>query len=361
MMRLADPWVLWFLLLIPLLLWQPRVWRAAPIAFSAAWWADAGGKSIRQRLLFILPTLRALAFIALVIAAARPQWGTGEVRTQTRGIAIMAALDRSSSMLASMPTPQGERTRFEVAQTMFESFVLGDGAGTLPGRPNDLIGLVTFARYAETSTPLVRDHDTLIDIASNLQPAEQRGPEDGTSIGDALALAAARLERAEQDILARERQRAEENPEAAETPPDYEIKSKVIILLTDGDERSGQIPALDAARLAAELGIRVYAIAIGAEELIQLPGGFIQRRAARGFDQRIPRTIAEITGGRYWSADDAESLRNIYAEIDELEQSEILVTEFTNYEERFTLPAAIALVLLITELLLARTALRRES
>lgn len=367
MMRLADPWVLWLLLLIPLLWWQPRRWRSSPIAFGAAWWARAAGVSLRQRCLFLVPLLRTLGFALLVLAAARPQWGTGEVRTQVQGVAIMGAIDRSSSMLMQMPTPLGQRARFDVAQEMFKAFVLGDGTEQLPGRPHDLIGLVSFARYAETTSPLVRDHETVAMLADAVGPATPRSAEDGTAIGDALALAAARLDRVERDMIERERIAASQKPSDEAADPehadsaDYQIKSKCIILLTDGDETSGELPALQGAELCARLNIRVYVIAIGSHVTYRLPGGQIIQERAANFNQEIPRAIAERTGGKYWSADDAEALRRVYAEIDDLERSEIRVLEYTSYEERFVLPAAFALGALLAELLLSRTLLRKEA
>jgi Ca-activated chloride channel family protein len=374
MMRLADPWALWLLVLVPLLWWQPRPWRAAPIAFSAAWWARAAGASLRQRLLFLTPLLRTIAFALLVLAVARPQWGVGEARTLVQGIAIMGVLDRSSSMRELMQTRQGRRERFEIAQHVFRSFALGDGTPELPGRPHDLIGLVTFGRFAESICPLVRDHETLASFVSQTRAVTPQSPEDGTAIGDALALAAARLDRAERDLLERERStrdRSAANPEgdgetgndAAGALADYRIKSKCIILLTDGAENAGTITAMEAAELCRELGIRVYVIALGQPETSDLPRDSIFTMLARQsyFRPELLRPIAETTGGRFWFATDGETLHRIYAEIDRLERSEIRVLEYTNYQERFMLPAMIGLAALAAEFLLARTLLRREA
>ncbi|MGP1347207.1 MAG: VWA domain-containing protein [Phycisphaerales bacterium] len=374
MFRFEDPALFALLALLPLIWLAPRARRAPHTLFSSTAWAEAAGRSLRQRCLPLLPILRSLALIALIIAAARPQWGAGQVQTRTRGVAIIAALDRSSSMHAPMPTPQGPRTRFDVAQQVFRSFVLGEPDTTdttLDGRPNDLIGLISFARYAETTCPLVHDHDTLAQLAEALRPAAPDSLEDGTAIGEALALAAARLDRAEQDL--KQRQRSPDTPSPSTTDsnnntdpaqqapePDFEIKSKAIILLTDGNETAGQIPALEAADLCAKLGIRVYAIAIGSQQLMQVgPNQFI-RTPASNFNPATLQRIAETTDGRFWSADDADALRRIYAEIDALETSEITSIEYTNYDERFTLPAIIALALLAAELLLAHTILRKE-
>ena len=372
MFRFEDPALLALLALLPLIWLAPRANRASHTLFSSTAWAKAAGRSLRQRCLPLIPILRSLALIALIIAAARPQWGTGQVQTRTRGVAIIAALDRSSSMHAPMPTPQGPRTRFDVAQQVFRSFVLGEpdtSTTPLDGRPNDLIGLVSFARYAETTCPLVHDHNTLAHLADAVRPATPDSLEDGTAIGEALALAAARLDRAEQDLL--ERQRPANDPSTPDQPdpdpdsdpipePDFQIKSKAIILLTDGNETAGQIPALEAAKLCADLGIRVYAIAIGSQQLMQVAPGQYIRTPASNFNPATLQRIAETTDGRFWSADDADALRRIYAEIDALETSEITSIEFTNYDERFTLPAIIALALLAAELLLAHTILRKE-
>jgi len=199
--------------------------------------------------------------------------------------------------------------------------------------------------------PLVRDHAALVELIEPLQTAGRVNQEDGTNIGDALALAVARLRRAEREVAAA----AGADPAA---DPDFEIKSKVIILLTDGENNRGQVDPLTAARLAADLGIRIYTVGVGEQSRIINFGG-IPVRQPSGVDEGLLGTIAEATGGRFFMASDADALRQIYATIDELETTEIETSELTRYEEEFAPFAVWALALLVLEAALRTLVYRR--
>ena len=303
--------------------------------------------SWRVRLASLPVWLRAAALVLLVIALARPQEGTERVVDVSRGVAIEMVVDRSSSMSAEFRYRGQRLNRLEVALRVFEDFVLG--AGDLKGRPSDLIGLITFARYADTICPLTLDHDTLVGFLPTVRLVD-RESEDGTAIGDAVALAAARLRTAE-EALARQTGRRK----------DYEIKSKVIILLTDGQNNAGKRTVEEAAELAASWGIKIYAIGIGGEgaATIRTPFGSYTVPVGEGVDEATLRTLAETTGGAYRVAEDAEALRAVYEEIDKLEKTEIESTRFVDYREMFPPFAMAGLLLLGLEIVLGGVVLRR--
>lgn len=322
------------------------------------------GPTFRQRLLWMPTFLRLTTLTLLAVAIARPQAGFGVVQTSAEAVAIELVLDRSSSMSEPIVS-QGQRvSRFEIAKRLLQDFVLGDGRG-LTGRPHDPVGLVTFARFAETVAPLTRAHDALASVIEQSEMAQFKA-EDGTAIGDAIALAAARLQSAE-DVLERQRRIALDvngsgrGLDAPDSIQPAKIKSKIIIFLTDGLNNFGDMNPVDAANLAAEWGIKIYAIGVGdtLASVNRAPIDIFARRVVSGVDQDALRQIAEITGGRAWVASDANDLRNVYEQIDKLEKTEIHSVQYTNYDERFSLFAAVALATLALEALLGATILRR--
>ena len=349
MFRFEAPWMFLLLALIPVVLYLHRRGRSrASLRFSSTADAKRLRPTIRQRLAFLPLALRALALVALVVALARPQMGTERIMDISRGIAIEMVIDRSSSMSAQFPFRGQVVNRLDVAVRLFEDFV--KGKGNLSGRPADLIGLVTFARYPDTLCPLTLDHDTLVNFLPTVKLAQTQS-EDGTAIGDAVALAAARLHTAEEALTTE-----------TGTAPDYEIKSKVIILLTDGENNAGKRTVKDAAELAAAWGIKIYAIGIGgnAGSTIRTPLGTYTVPMGRGVDEEALRTLAETTGGMYRVADDARALQSVYAEIDQLEKSEIESTRYMDYREMFAPFAFAGLALVLLEVLLGGTIFRRQ-
>ncbi|MCA9309972.1 MAG: VWA domain-containing protein [Phycisphaerales bacterium] len=340
------------LLLLPLGLWAWRTLGSsptAPVLFSSLALTDGVGLTVRQRMRPLLRVLRALGWLALVIALARPQSGTGQVRTKARGVAIAVAVDRSYSMSEQIDDRGEKKSRIDVVKRVFAEFVEGnrDEGGDMDGRPQDLIGLVAFSGFAETICPLVSIHDRLVELCDGLELSDGRSMESGTAIGAGLALAAARLERAEQELQEQNRR---------ELDPDFEIKSKIIILLTDGTENIQDPPLADAARMCRELGIKVYAIGIGGGERVRNVFGMEVSRYP--FSEAPLRQVAETTGGLYRGVTDGDSLRDVYEEIDRLEKTEIETVEFMNYDEVFWYFGLAAAVAFLLELLLRHTLLR---
>ncbi|MCU0600531.1 MAG: VWA domain-containing protein [Desulfobacterales bacterium] len=350
-MHFHSPWVLLLLLLIPVILFVKRFrYKTGAIRFSSTLHAEKTGKSLRQRLAILPLALRVAALVFLIIALARPQTGREEVRDISKGIAIEMVVDRSGSMGAEMEYKGKTVNRLEVVKEMFLDFVMGNGAD-LPGRVNDLIGMIAFARYPDTVCPLTLAHGALPLFVKNTQIVTQKA-EDGTAIGDALALAAARLKTAESTL----------EKQHGKTDDSYQIKSKIIILLSDGQNNAGKRTPMEAAELAKQWGIKVYTIAIGdggAMASIRTPFGVYKVPSVSEVDTDTLKSIAETTGGFFREADSAESLAAVYKEIDQLEKTHIESVRYIDYTENF-LPFALAgLMFLAAEICLSNTLFRK--
>jgi Ca-activated chloride channel family protein len=357
--RFGHPELFWLALVLPIVAWgilrreRPRAGTAPTIQLGTAAFALAAGPGWRIRFRWLPGLLRLVCLGLTIIAMARPQKLIGQTHTSTQGIAIQVVLDRSGSMAEPMLFDGQELSRLDVVKRVLEQFVVGDGA-ELKGRAGDLLGLIAFARFADTVCPLVQAHDAMLGLASQMRTVTNRA-EDGTAIGDGLALGAARLKQAEDDITRR-------TAGAKAAKPDFEIKSKIIILLTDGVSNAGEVTPEQAAELAGQWGIKIYAVGIGAGEgyrVVQTPFGEQRIPVGRSVDEDMLRSIAEKTGGKYWEAGNARALRQIYAEIDRLEKTEVESLETTNAVELYIWPAAGAAGLLVAELLLGALMLRR--
>lgn len=351
-MRFASPWAFLLLIIFPLvLLYMSKRGKSGSLLFSSLASARRAGQSLRQRLAGLPIALRILVLVLLVIALARPQMGREKVKDVTKGVAIAMVIDRSGSMGAEMDYRGRRIDRLGVVKHLFEEFLTGNDEN-LQGRPNDLVGMISFARYADTMAPLTLGHGALLRFLESVRLV-QRKSEDGTAIGDALALAAARLRTAEEDLT---RFASEEGEK------DYEIKSKIIILLTDGQNNFGRRTPLEAAGLAAEWGIKVYAIGVGTEEgisTVRTLFGRFKVPTGTGVDVKTLEQIAEKTGGVFRLAEDEKSLREVYEEIDALEKSEIESIRYVDYKELFTPFALAAMCLMLLEVALANTVFRR--
>jgi Ca-activated chloride channel family protein len=331
-MHFAHPGWLWLMVLMPLP-WllersRPRIawpgFEGLPPRGRAGWaWLRA------------LPAiLRGLAIGGLAVALARPQTVGGETRIAGQGVAIVVALDQSSSMKAvDFPADRGTRmvSRLKAAQTTFARFV--------DGRPDDLIGLVAFANYPDLIWPPSPQHTRLVEAVDAIRPA--RPGDDGTNIGDAIAVGL--------DALLRE------------AP-----KKKVLVLLTDGHNEPAVPHPLDpeqAAVLAHALGVTVHTIAIGRaggvvqgiERKTELP--FVAEVA--GPNLPLLERLAELTGGVSFVATDADALAGVFRRIDELEKSPVRGRILTRYDEHYAVWAGLALALLVLDRLLALGRLRR--
>lgn len=314
-----SPWYLLLLLFIPLFAW--RLWRRKPadaLRFSTLRTAAAIPPSLRQRMLWLPPVLTLLALTLLIIGLARPREGRQQTITNDEGIAIALVVDRSSSMLAMDFDIDGSPVdRLTAIKYVAAKFV--EGSGPLAGRISDLIGLISFAGYADSLTPLTLDHQFLIRRLNEAEIVDSRR-EDGTAIGDAVALAVEKL-----NALDSRR----------ETP----MPSKVIILLTDGENTAGELEPLPAAELAETMGIKIYTIGVGTKGEAPVPrrdpfsGRIVTQMMQVNIDEDTLREIAELTGGRYFRATDTKSLERIYEEIDGLEKVEVEANYYVDYRE----------------------------
>jgi Ca-activated chloride channel family protein len=339
-MRIHDPLFLILLLAVPVLLYFSfRDRRKSPaIRFSSISPVLSVKPSLRLRLAPVPLFLRIAAVVLLILALARPQSGRDPIMKVSEGVAIEMVIDRSGSMSTNMEYRGEQRSRFEVVKEVFNEFVTGDGK-QLEGRENDMIGVVTFARYSDTISPLTLSHDTVVSLLEETEIVSQVS-QDGTAIGEAVALAAARLKTAEEEL------------EFSEKDEKYKIKSKVIILLTDGENNAGERTPEQATELAREWGIKIYTIGIGTNS-----SGSYGSSTSSGFP--ILQGMAEHTGGIFRPADDEKSLRVVYEEIDTLEKSDFQSLQYLTYRELF-LPFALgALLLLVLEMVLGGSLLRR--
>jgi Ca-activated chloride channel family protein len=296
-MSFARPWLL--LLLLGLLLWW---WLRRRREVPAARYSDVSlpaSVSTRRWWVVLPPLLRSVALVTLIVAAAGPRVGGDTVEVKQEGIAIVICIDISSSMLAEDFAPSN---RLGVAQRQAVAFIRG--------RTADRIGLVAFAGEALTQVPVTLDYPVIEQAVMELKIGSL---EDGTAIGSGLATAVNRLRRA----------------------PD---KSKVILLLTDGENNKGLIDPRTAAATATAYGIKVYTIGVGTIGEAPIPtgrglGGFRYEMLPVRIDEPLLREIAAKTGGRYFRAKDCVALSRIFRQIDQLEKSPIQVTRYTKYEE----------------------------
>lgn len=343
---------LFFLLLLlipPLVFFYFKYRGKAGVRFSSTKNIRRVPVSLRQRFAILPFVLRIAALILFIVALARPQEGKDFIRDVSRGVAIEMVVDHSSSMSALKNFGQRTLSRLDVVKEAFSEFVTGNETG-LGGRPQDLIGMITFAHYADTVCPLTLSHDALLRFIETTKIVEPRSMEDGTSIGDGIALAAARLKTAEATL----------SKQLNQDESGYEIKSKVIILLTDGrDTGAGKKAPLEAAELAKEWGIRMHTIGLSGKGWYE-PGPSGRLIPARsGVDTHLLKEIAESTGGIFRIADDLTSLKDIYSEIDVLEKSEIESYRYLDYKELFLPFAIFGLILLAAEFILSQTLFRR--
>jgi len=317
--------------------------------------------SWRIRFRPLLTIARLLCVALLIVALARPRKGTVLSEISTEGVAIEAIVDHSGSMQTEMDYYGDNLNRLEVVKNVLSDFIEGDKKD-LKGRSSDLIGLISFARYADTKCPLVHSHNVLLEFLKKTEIVTIRS-EDGTAIGDAIALGAARLQKAEEEIQQRKKQLVSSGEKISDADESgFKIKSKVIILLTDGINNAGQYDPLEAAGLAKKWGIKIYTIGIGSSQAyttIQTPLGAYKMPTGQQLDEGLLKAIAERTGAFYGRADDAKALRNIVQKIDELEKTEVKSVQYTQFAERFGPWTLTALLVLAAEMLASCTVFRK--
>jgi Ca-activated chloride channel family protein len=361
-MQLYLPWVLLLFLVLPIMAFMClRRKRIAAIKFPSL--MDMKNCLISWRIRF-RPSLliaRLICIGLLIVALARPRKGTVLSEISTECVAIEVVADRSGSMQTEMDYYGQKLNRLEVVKKVLSDFIQGNKE-ELAGRSNDLVGLVTFARYADTICPLVLSHNVLLEFMKNTEIVRLRS-EDGTAIGDAIALAGARLKKAEEEIKQRKAQLIQAGEkESDEQETGFKIKSKVMILLTDGINNAGEYDPLEAAELAKEWGIKIYTIGIGSAQAyttIQTPLGTYKMPTGQNLDEGLLKAIAERTGGFYGRADSTQTLEKIVEKIDELEKTEVKSIQYTQYAELFAPWTLAALLMLASEMLASCTIFRK--
>jgi Ca-activated chloride channel family protein len=299
--------------------------QSATLKYSDIRIVKRAARSNRQRYRFILPLLRVLAIAFFLLAFARPRSGTEVTDVTSEGVDIMMALDVSSSMMAEDFKPNN---RLYVAKEELKKFV--------QKRTNDWIGLVVFARYAYTQCPLTTDYGVLMNFVDQVDFGTV---DDGTAIGMGIATAVNRLR-------------------------ESETKSKVIVLLTDGENNAGEIDPLTAANLAQAMNIKVYTIGCGKPGNAMFPvqdpifGKRYVYQPTR-IDEKTLQQIADRTGGKYYRAKSGEDLEEIYTRIDELEKTERKVASHVQYKELFHGFTYFGLAFLMLEIVLANSYFRK--
>jgi len=361
-MQLYSPWALVLLLALPVMAYlMLRRKGTAAVRFPSLIDINSCTVSWRIKLRPMLTVARLVCIALLIVALARPRKGTVLSEISTEGVAIEAVVDHSGSMETEMDYYGDKLNRLEVVKKVLSDFIKGNEKD-LKGRSSDLIGLITFARYADTICPLVHSHNVLIEFLKKTEIVKIRS-EDGTAIGDAIALAAARLRKAEEEIQLRKQQLISSGVKISDTDEgSFKIKSKVIILLTDGINNAGQYDPLEAAELAKKWGIKIYTIGIGSGQAyttIQTPLGTYKMPTSQQLDENLLRAIAQKTGGFYSRADDAKSLLSIVEKIDELEKTEVKSVQYMQYAERFGPWTLMALLVLVAEILARCTIFRK--
>ncbi|MBL9134478.1 MAG: VWA domain-containing protein [Verrucomicrobiales bacterium] len=329
-MTFAHPWFLLLLLALPWIAWLRRR-RARDTAFlySSVNLVKGVVSLRRSRASIVLRQLRWLALVALIVALARPRLGEGEVQVTASGIDIVVAVDFSMSMAAEDFELVGRRAnRVAAAKDVLEKFI--------NRRPNDRIGLVAFAGRAYVAAPLTLDHAFLLERLEQLRLGVI---EDGTAIGSAITAGLNRLR-------------------------ELKSKSRILIVMTDGQNNAGKVPPMTAAEAAQALGVKVYTIGVGTRGVAPYPqtDAFGQVRYVPmnvDIDEDLLVKIAETTGGKYFRAVNTQKLRAIYDDIDQLEKTTAEVKKYQRYQEVFAWFAVPGLVLLLLEIILGHTVWRK--
>tara|TARA_B100000700_G_C14945948_1_gene809190 strand:- start:402 stop:1382 length:981 start_codon:yes stop_codon:yes gene_type:complete len=324
-MNFLHPFFLWLLLLIPLLVifyfYIGRIqYSSIRIPFSVK-----GLTNLKSKFFRFLFVLRVMAIILIIIALARPQTqDVSEDSLKKEGVDIMIAMDISSSMLAEDFKPN----RLEAAKELAIEFI--------KGRKSDRIGLVTYAAESFTQCPLTTDHDVLINMMNNVKTGLLT---DGTAIGLGIGNCVNRLKSSK-------------------------AKSKIIILLTDGENNSGVVDPITAASMAREFNIKTYTIGVGSYGTAPYPGKDIFGRSMyydvpSNIDEDMLRLVADTTGAVYFRADKKSKLAKVYEEIELLEKTEIEEIKFYNVTEKYFIFCLLAFILFVVEIVLDYTVFKR--
>jgi Ca-activated chloride channel family protein len=328
--KFAHPWILWLLLLLPLMAYlRGRLGPAAAIQYSGLSIFGSLARPRKAQAGGWLSALRYLALACCIVALARPQRVDTSSQVQESGIDMMLAIDLSPSMEALDYHKDGkDLSRVEVVRETVGNFI--------QARPNDRIGMVVFAGEAYLMSPLTLDHDWLL---QNVQRLQVGLAGDATAIGSALATCANRLR-------------------------GQKAKSKIIVLLTDGANNAGKITPLAAAEAAHALGIKIYTIGAGSDDVAKFPirdvfGRITYTTIPVDIDNDALQKIADIGGGKFFRAADYDTLKHVYEEINKLETSKVSVKHFQHVKEYFVWAVYPGLLFLGLEIVMANTRWRR--
>jgi len=331
-MTFAHPYLLLLLLLLPLAAWlKGRRGKPAAFVYSSVQLLRGVQDITKSNAGNLLLTLRWLALALFIIALAQPRLTKYDTTKATAsGVDIVVAFDLSGSMAAEDFEIKGERVnRVKMAKSVLEKFVAK--------RPSDRIGLVAFGTQAYIASPITLDHDFLLKNLERMDLSTINGNQ--TAIGSALSTGVNRLR-------------------------ELKSKSKIMILMTDGVNNAGKVPPLTAAEAAQALGVKVYTIGVGTQGQAPMPTtDFFGRRVYQmvpvDIDEETLTKISDMTGGKYYRADNADKFEAIYAEIDKLEKSEADVKKLAHHTELFAWLISIGIVLLMAEVALGQTVMRR--
>ncbi len=335
-----NPQLLWLLLLLPLIAYlKGRTGKNAALIFSSTAIARKVSGASRNRAGRLLFVLRLLALASLIVALARPQLGEQFTETEASGIDIMLVVDVSGSMHAlDFATRRDIVNRLDVVKRTIVDFI--------KQRPNDRIGLIAFSRESYLVSPLTLNHDWLMQNVERLEIGMVDST--ATAIGPAIAM-------------------------SANSMRDLPADSRVVVLLTDGEDNVNQIPPITAAEAAKAFGIKIYTIAAGSPGRVPMPamdrsGNVMRDRNGdiivagymdESIDTETLREIASITGGQFYHATNTREMEQIYREIDQLEKTEVSIQHYATFHELFFWPALTGLLLLALEQALAQTKLRK--
>lgn len=320
-----HPEYLYLLFLLPVIaiyLWKRK--SVPYLRYSDKKYLAGVKKTVRSRLSFLPSFLKIVALGLIIIALARPRSSSETTETTTEGIDIIITLDVSTSMLAMDFEPNRFKASVEVAKNF------------ISGRKNDRIGFVVFAGESYTQCPVTSDYGVLLNLIDKVKMEQI---EDGTAIGDALVTATNRL-------------------------MSSNAKSKVIILLTDGDNNKGEIDPETAAEAARAVGIRIYTIGVGNKKAPVPAYDFWGRKTTQmatfNIDEEMLTEIAKNTGGKFFKAQNEEKLTEIYKEIDKLEKTKIISKSYKRYSEKYTDYLFPAVIIYIVGILLSATIFRKN-
>lgn len=321
-LELGNPYFLLLLIPIPFFLfWRKKKFRRSALSFSDIQYIKNIKPSVRQRLRPALLWIQIIVFVLMTIALARPRTKNAQSSITAEGIDIVMAIDISRSMLIE---DMGNVNRLDAAKTVAEKFVRG--------RQSDRVGLVLFAGKSFTQCPLTVDYAMLVSL---IRQSTTGMIEDGTAIGMGLVNSINRLR-------------------------ESKSKSKVVILLTDGENNRGEIDPITAAQIAKALNIRVYTIGAGKDGIARIPvdDPFFGKQyvtAEVKIDEEVLKKIAELTGGQFFRATNEKALEEIYEQIGQLEKTKIDVKTYFRYEDLYPYFLIPALFLLLLHFILIRT------